>query len=109
MSEPTLTGRFPVKFGKIDTAASGDTTLLAADTENHIRIIGFFLVASGSVAVKFKSGATDLTGGMALAANGGVTAESQNGVMTVNKGEAFVINLGSAIQVSGAFSYIKLP
>lgn len=108
MAEPTIRGRWPVKFAKIDTAALGQTAVVPAVSGKRIRVVGFFLVSTSANGVKFQSASTDLTGAMALAANGGVTAESENGVFETTPGAALNINLTGATQVSGALSYVEI-
>lgn len=109
MSVPTIRGTHPVKFAKVDTAATGDTTIIAAVTGKRIRVIGYTLVVGAATNIKWKSGATDLTGPMALAANGGVTAESNNGCFETGVAEALVINSsGVTVQQSGHVSYVEL-
>ena len=94
----------------IDTAASGDTTLLAASSGYIYRVRQLFLVAAVAVAVKFKSGANSLTGAMTIATNGQLILQYQAlPWMTTNNNEAFVINLGAAIQVGGRIVIDKVP
>jgi len=51
---------------------SGNNTIVAATSGKKIKVLGVFLVAAGSVDVRFESGAsgTALTGQMSLAADG---------------------------------------
>lgn len=98
-----------LRFAPIDIAAGGDNTLVAADPKNKIKVVGFFLVAAGAVAVRFKSGAgTNLTGAMPLAANGGLAVPAGADfahIMETAINQALVLNLGGAIQVSGGLIY----
>ena len=86
----------------IDTASSGNNTLIAAATGRRLVIHRVFLVPASSVTVKFRDGAsTDLTGAMTLAALFRLDVED-NPWFTTSVGNAFVMNLGGAVQVSGA-------
>ena len=92
----------------ISTAASGDTTLVAAVPGKKIKVIGYALVSTAANSIKFKSGAgTDLTGAMALAANGGISSPSDKNTVEFETaaGQALVINLSAATQVSGHLVY----
>lgn len=100
-------------FAKIDTATSGDNTIVAAIPNREIRVINYTTIASGDVAIRWKSGAsTALSGAMALAANGGAapsgTGQSPSGhigLFETAPGEALVLNLSAAVQVSGHLAY----
>ena len=99
----------PVQFAKIDTASSGDTSLVAATTGKKVKVVGFFLIASGAVSVKLRSGTTDLTGAMAVGANGGLVVQggpAGEHVIETAAGSALNINLSAATQVSGAVRYV---
>jgi hypothetical protein len=96
----------------IDTAASGDTTLLAAASGYVYKVRQLFLVATGAVAVKFKSGSNSLTGAMALAANAQLILPQgfyKDPWITTNNNEALIINLGGAVQVGGRIVLDKVP
>lgn len=98
---------------KIDTASSGNTTIVAADNAGRrVVVTAFAFVCGGTVSVKFRSGAsTDLTGAMPFVANGGMSSPSAGGdtagysVLETAAGESLVINLSGAVQVSGWVSY----
>lgn len=95
-------------FGVISTSASGDTTLLAAQTTLKIKVVSYTIVVAGAVSVKFKSGAaTDITGAMAFATNGGVAdnAASWAHLFETAVGQALVLNLSGAVAAGGHFSY----
>jgi hypothetical protein len=102
-----------LSFAPIDVAGAGDNTLVNADAKNKIKVVTFFLVASGAVAVRFKSGAgTNLTGAMALAANGGVAVPAGSDfahLFETAVNQALVMNLGGAVQVSGGLVYVLEP
>lgn len=100
-------------FAKIDTATSGDNTIVAAVPDRQIRVINYTAIASGDVAVRWKSGSvTALSGAMALTSNGGAAPSGTGqspaghiGVFETARGEALVLNLSAAIQVSGHLAY----
>lgn len=94
----------------IDTAASGDTTLLAGAAGFRYLVRQVFLVPTTAVTVTFKSGSNKLTGAMALAATAIFQLEyNEMPWMTTNTGEALIINLGAAIQVGGRLVLDKVP
>lgn len=98
-----------LQFAPIDTAASGDNTLVNASPKAKIKLVGFFLVAAGAVAVRFKGGAANnKTGAMPLAANGGLSVFAGSDfahLLETAINEALVLNLGGAVQVSGGIVY----
>lgn len=96
---------------KIDTAASGDTTLVAAETGSFIRVMHVAFVTKEAVDVKFKSGAsTDITGllGMGI---GGVFVDQVSDpgrcLFKTAESEALIINLSAAKQVGG-YCYVQI-
>lgn len=94
----------------VDTATSGDHTLLAAQGAGKvIRVISFWLVVAGSVTVTFASGAgvtTKLAGAMTLSA-GIEKTRDPDGVMNDTAANALLnLNLSAAVQVSGQVKVI---
>jgi hypothetical protein len=97
-------------FATIDVAASGDNTIIAADTTNKIKVLSYVLVVDGAVGVRWKSGAgTNLSGLMSLAANGGIsyTAPTPLHGMETALNAALVLNLSGAVGARGHLLYIK--
>lgn len=98
-----------IRDAPVSTAASGDTTIVPANSNGRIVVHSYALVAAGAVACKWKSGATDKSGAMPFIANGGIAATG--GIDTrwflCGLGEALILNLDGAVQVSGhvAFTY----
>lgn len=100
-------------FASIDTATSGDNTIVAAVPNRKIRVINYTAIASADVSIRWKSGAsTNLSGAMALAANGGAapagTGQAPSGhigLFETAPGQALVLNLSGAVQVSGHLAY----
>lgn len=102
----------------IDTNSSGDTTLVDADTQGRrIRVLGYKLVAAGSVVVQFFDGPSsdsqELTGPMSQITgvpNDGNPAPHGDMLrqyhFQTSPSSALVLNLGSDVQVSGYVSYI---
>ena len=99
------------KFAIIDAASSGDNTLVAAVTSKKIRVLALFLVAAGTVTVRFESGAggTALTGQMNLIANTGFVLP-HNPVGWFETAVATLLNLelSAAISVDGSLTYIEV-
>lgn len=100
------TGSGQLQSVAISTAASGATTLVAADSTRHINVVSFAVVASGAVTVQF-TGTGNLTGAMAFAANGGLSASAPPGGFLFQTGvnQLLAIVLGGAVQVSGFLTY----
>jgi hypothetical protein len=103
------TARTPA-FAVIDAAASGDNTLLASQgASNKIRVLSAFLVASGTVNVRFESGTagTALTGQMNLIANTGfVLPYSPTGWFETAADTLLNLELSAGVSVDGSFTYI---
>lgn len=91
---------------KIDTASSGDNTIVAGVSDQTIRVWGYDLVCSSANAVKWRDGTTDLEGAKSFAANGGISRPcGPEPVFTLTVGNALTLNLGTAAQVSGSVQY----
>lgn len=106
---PPPGGQSEEQHAVIDTATSPDTTLVAAVSGRRIRVVGFFLVASGAVAARFESGTggAALTGAMSMAANGQISPQyNPLGLFTTAAGALLNLELGVAVQVSGALTYV---
>lgn len=97
-----------LQFAKIDTAASGNTSLVATPgASKKIVVRSYLLIAGAAVNVKFRSANTDLTGALPLAANGGASAPGNPELawFETAANEALNINLSGAVQVSGHIAY----
>jgi hypothetical protein len=99
------------KWAVIDVASSGDNTIVAAVTSKKIRILSVFLVAAGTVTVRFESGAggTALSGQMNLIANTGFVLPFS----PVGWGETAVttllnLELSGAVSVDGIICYVEV-
>lgn len=93
------------KYAVIDAATLGDNTIVAAVTGKKIRVLAFFLVASGAVTVRFESGAggTALTGQMVLAANGALALPfNPEGWFETAAAALLNLELSAATSVDGA-------
>lgn len=95
---------------KIAASASGDTTIIAASATRRFKIKKLYFIAKGAVDVKFKSGSTDITGvlGLAAAQEVGITQHSDDDEPILVGGavnEAFIINLSGAVTVGGFCTY----
>lgn len=94
----------------IVAASSGDNTLVAAVTGKKIRVHGYELSASGAVNAKFRSGSTDITGLLYLAAAGSPSDAQDrygdtDGLFETVAGAALVLNLSAAVAVGGWVDY----
>lgn len=98
------------RFAKIAASSSGDNTIVAAVTDNKIRVLRWGLTANGDVDLKWKSDSTDITGVRPLtkfASAGG--AYCPVGVFQTAKGEALKLNLSAAVAVGGELTYVLQP
>lgn len=94
----------------INAASSGDNTLVAATAGQTIRVHKLFLIASGTVNIKFRDGTagTDFHPAIPLYAGGGVTLDFDGDPWFVTTaGNALALNLSAAVQVSGVLYYSK--
>lgn len=99
------------KFAIIDGATSGDNTLVAAVTAKKIRVLALFLVAAGTVNVRFESGAggTALTGQMNLIANTGFSLPyNPAGWFETASNTLLNMELSAAISCDGCLTYIEV-
>lgn len=98
------------KYAVVNTAASGDTPIVALVAGRRIRLLGYTLVADGTVAVTWRSNATPLTGAMALVVNSVLESGdgSLAGLLETAEGEALNINLSLAVGVRGHVKYIEV-
>ena len=100
-----------VKYAAIDFAGSGDNTLVAAVAGKKIRVLSLFLVAAGTVTVRFENGAggTALTGQMNLVANTGFALpHNPHGWFQAGTDNTLLnMELSAAISVDGSLTYIE--
>ena len=98
-------------YGVINTASSGDTTIVPAIAGMRIRVVGYTAFAAGAV-VAWKSASTALSGPMTIGGSGGLsvaqnqtTEQSEFGIIQTAPGEALVLGLSAAVQVGGHINY----
>ncbi len=99
------------KFAVIDHATSGDNTIVAAVATKKIRVLAVFLVAAGTVAARFESGAsgTALTGQMNLIVNTGfVLPFNPLGWLESGTGVLLNLELSGAVSVDGCLVYVEV-
>jgi|SRR3990167_41645 len=100
-----------VKYTKIDAAVSGDNTIVPAVTGKKIRVISMYYLASGTVNVRFESGAsgTALTGqAQHTGQTGAVLNRNIDGWFETTAGSLLNMELSDAVSVDGALSYIEV-
>ncbi len=98
----------------IDTAVSGNNTIVAGVTGKIIRVTSLVLVCAGTVTVQWFSGATKLSGAMPFVANTGyalssppgLDANRQNPYLQTLAGDNLILALGGNVQVSGHGTYL---
>lgn len=99
------------KFAIIDAATSGDNTLVAAVASKKIRVLSLYLVAAGSVNVRFESGAggTALSGQMNLVVNTGfVLPFNPLGWFETASNTLLNLELSGAVSVDGGLVYVEV-
>jgi hypothetical protein len=97
-----------ILFTSVNTTASGDTQLVAADGTKKIKVLNYVLVVAGTTNVKFRSATTDITGAMPFVANSGAASPAgtvSGWLFETAVNQALNINLSAGVQVSGHLSY----
>lgn len=100
----------------IAASSSGDNTIVAAVTNKRIVVVGYVLIATGTVTVKWYNGASsgslNLSGGMQLTAQAGAVAPlapqsefGQGGWFQTSIGSALILNLSGATEIDGHLAY----
>ena len=91
---------------KLDFNATGDTSVIAGVAGQTIRIYRIFFVVGANTSIKFKDGATDLTGLMTMLSAGAFVLDFQaDPWLTTSAASAFVINQSGTAQISGRVYY----
>lgn len=99
------------KFAIIDAATSGNNTLVAAVVSKKVRVLSLMLVASGTVNVRFESGAdgTALSGQMQLTAQTGFSLPfSPVGWFETGSNTLLNLELSGAVSVDGMLTYVEV-
>lgn len=99
------------KFAIIDAATSGNNTLVASVSSKKIRVLALYLVAAGTVNVRFEGGAdgTALSGQMNLVANTGfVLPFNPTGWFETAVTTLLNLELSAAISVDGSLVYVEV-
>lgn len=112
-SSQVTSGGVPVaiKFAAIDAAVSGDNTIKTAVSGKKIRVLSLFLVSTGTVTVRFESGAggTALTGQMQLMnGTGFVLPFNPGGWFETAANTLLNLELSGAVSVDGCCSYVEI-
>ena len=98
-----------LSFAKIDTASSGDNTIVTGTTGNKIIVYSVAAIVGSDNDLIWKSGSTVIMGKCELAANGGYHFESMLGIMEAASGENLIINLSSNVQTGGTVTFAQVP
>jgi hypothetical protein len=101
----------PLLSKAIDHDTSGNNTIVAAVAGRKIRVTSAFMVAAGTVAVRFESGAggTALTGQMPLIASSGVVLPyNPAGWFETGAGALLNMELSANVKVHGALTYVEV-
>lgn len=104
---------YTVEFAIVEASSGGtDNTIVAARTGPNlkIRLLGYDMLASGALSVRWRSGTTPLTGPMPFAANGGKIAPfSPVGHVITAAGQPLNLFLSGAVTVGGHIVFIAHP
>jgi hypothetical protein len=104
--EPSMFGRYPIKFAVIDTGgSSGQTTVISGVAGKLIVVTSFWCVAGGATAINWESASTPISGPASLADTGGVSAHGHYGLMETADGEDLNIASSAAVSVGGSLAY----
>lgn len=91
---------------RINTAVSGDNTLVAAVAGQKTRVYGLRLSVAGAVIVQVKRGSTVLEVFNFAGAGGGLVLDLREmPFYSTDANEALVLNLSGAVQVDGQLEY----
>lgn len=102
----------PIKFVRINASSSGDNTIVAAVATKKIRVLGYAMVATGTVTALFQdsAGSPVIFGGFDLIANSGVSYAG--GLLApafdTAAGNGLEINLSAGVAVKGHLTYIEV-
>jgi len=100
-------GSVRIVFKPIEFSGTGDNILVASSGARHrIQAYQLFLVASLATTLRFKSGATNLTGPVMLSALGSVTLDNiREPWFDTAEGEDLILNQTGAAVVGGVLGY----
>lgn len=99
-----------IQAATINTASSGDNTIVAAVSGESVRVWKIWFWVNGTVSVTIKDGAgTNLTGAMAMVAQNEFVRNLDETIpwFVTTAGNAFIINLNGAVQISGRVYYTQ--
>lgn len=106
---------YQIKHANVAASSSGDNTIVAAVAGKQIWVLECVLMSSGTVNVKFQSGAsgTDITGLFYLIANTGFAKNHGGGDRVIElcrtaTGELLNLNLSGAVPVGGVVTYLEV-
>jgi len=98
-----------IKRANVTTAATGNTSLVAAVTGKKIRVLSATVISTLANSVKFQSATTDVSATFPLAANGGFSlSENLGGWIQTASGEALNINLSVATSTGCIITYVEV-
>lgn len=110
MSVSTVIADARAKRFVITASSSGNNEIVAAVAGKHIRVLSYNYVASGTVNVAWRSGATTVIGGLGywVANTGKVAPKNEDGWFQTAAGEALNVNLSGAVAIGGEGTYVEI-
>jgi len=91
----------------ITISASGDTTVVAGSSGQKIKVMAYSVQSQGTVDVKFKDNATDLTGVFRFNAREGtgLSTSHPSFLFSTAVGAPLILNLSASVAVQGFITY----
>lgn len=101
--------RFKIQRKLVSSATAADFEIAAAVSGKKHVLLGFFLVAAGTVVVTVRSNTTALTGAMTMIAGTPLACPvADHNQLETSAGEALNLLLSTTVQVSGWAFYITV-
>ena len=97
-----------LSFAKIDTASSGDNTIVTGVSGQKIIVYSIVAIVASDNNLIWKSGSTVILGTCNIAANGGYHFESMLGICETADGDNLIINLSGNVQTGGTITFAQV-
>lgn len=101
----------PVSRAVVNTASSGDNTIVSAVAGQKIYVYAGWLWSNGTVSCTTKDGAgTSLHGAISMVAQSTILWDfnvAREPWFVTTAGNALILNLSGAVQVSGQYFYVQ--
>jgi len=100
-------GAQDIRYAPIDVSGTGDTVILVSPGgRTRLQAYQLFLVAGAATTIRWKSGATNLTGPVSLSALGSMTLDNIREPWFITaEGEDLVLNQTGTAVIGGVIGY----